>query len=128
MDIVTESRASPRQDGPAAAFLPPETPTAMSAQPLRGSAPRLLGGAAGAAMWPRRIVILAGTALMTAVGYDEIYDVLKVGGVTPLEWFVLVLFVALFAWIAFSFMSAMAGFVVLLFRRKDALGIDPAAA
>ena len=33
----------------------------------------------------------------------------------------------LFAWIAFSFMSAIAGFLVLLFRRKDELGIDASA-
>ena len=39
----------------------------------------------------------------------------------------LVLFVLLFAWVAFSFMSALAGFVVLLLRRTDALGIDPTA-
>ena len=39
----------------------------------------------------------------------------------------LALFVLLFAWIAFSFMSALAGFAVLLFRKKDELGIDPAA-
>ncbi len=47
--------------------------------------------------------------------------------VTILEWMVLFLFVLLFAWIAFSFMSALAGFAVLLFRTKDPLGIDPAA-
>src|SRR6266700_3396612 len=40
---------------------------------------------------------------------------------------VLVLFVLLFAWVAFSFMSALAGFVVLLFRQRDALGIDARA-
>jgi membrane glycosyltransferase len=40
---------------------------------------------------------------------------------------VLFLFVLLFAWIAFSFMSALAGFAVLLFRMKDPLGIDPDA-
>jgi membrane glycosyltransferase len=39
---------------------------------------------------------------------------------------VLALFVLLFAWVAFSFMSALAGFAVLLFRKRDALGIDPA--
>ncbi len=55
------------------------------------------------------------------------YEVLQVGGVTILEWMVLVLFVLLFAWIAFSFMSALAGFVVLLFRSRDPLGIDPDA-
>jgi membrane glycosyltransferase len=40
---------------------------------------------------------------------------------------VLGLFVFLFAWIALSFTSSLAGFVVLLFRAKDPLGIDPAA-
>jgi membrane glycosyltransferase len=37
---------------------------------------------------------------------------------------VLGLFVLLFAWIAFSFMSNLAGFFVLLFRMRDPLGID----
>src|SRR4030081_4046306 len=55
------------------------------------------------------------------------YEGLQVGGVTTLEWMVLFLFVLLFAWIAFSFTSALAGFVVLLFRIKDPLGIDPGA-
>jgi membrane glycosyltransferase len=40
---------------------------------------------------------------------------------------VLALFVLLFAWIAFSFMSTVAGFLVLLLRMKDPLGIDPEA-
>src|SRR4051812_18660202 len=127
MDSITQSRASPRLDIPAATFLPPETPTAMIAQPLRGSGPRPISSEA-AAMWPRRTVVLAGTAIMTAAGCDEMYEVLKIGGVTLLEWLVLVLFVLLFAWVAFSFMSAMAGFAGLLFRRKDTLGIDPTAA
>ena len=55
------------------------------------------------------------------------YEVLKVGGVTILEAMVLGLFVLLFAWIAFSFMSNLAGFFVLLFRMRDPLGIDPKA-
>src|SRR5258708_33044565 len=44
-----------------------------------------------------------------------------------LEWTVLFLFAPLFAWIAFSFMSALAGFAVLLLRTRDPLGIDPDA-
>ena len=75
----------------------------------------------------RRACIFTGTAAMTAAGCYEMYEVLQVGGVTILEWMVLFLFVLLFAWIAFSFMSVLAGFVVLLFRAKDPLGIDPAA-
>ena len=75
----------------------------------------------------RRACIFTGTAAMTAAGCYEMYEVLQVGGVTILEWMVLFLFVLLFAWIAFSFMSVLAGFAVLLFRTKDPLGIDPAA-
>jgi membrane glycosyltransferase len=56
------------------------------------------------------------------------YQVLSVGGVTALEYIVLVLFVLLFAWVAFSFMSALAGFLVLLLRAPDPLGIDATAA
>jgi membrane glycosyltransferase len=75
----------------------------------------------------RRAVIFTGTAALTIAGCYEMYEVVQVGGVTTLEWMVLFLFVFLFAWIAFSFMSALAGFVVLLFRAKDPLGIDPGA-
>ncbi len=75
----------------------------------------------------RRAFIFVGTAAMTAAGCYEMYEVVQVGGVTILEWMVLGLFVLLFAWVAFSFMSALAGFAVLLFRAKDPLGIDPTA-
>ena len=78
--------------------------------------------------WPRRACIFAGTVLMTLAGCYEMYQVLQVGGVTILEWIILVLFVLLFAWIAFSFTSAIAGFFVLLFRSKDKLGINAMAA
>ena len=65
---------------------------------------------------------------MTVAACYEMYHVLAVGGVTWLEWMVLVLFVLLFAWVAFSFMSALAGFLVLLLRTPDTLGIAPWAA
>jgi membrane glycosyltransferase len=110
-------------------FLPPESPLAMSKQQLRGNEPSK--GEGRAALAPvvafRRACIFVGTALMTSAGCYEMYEVLQVGGVTILEWMVFVLFVLLFAWIAFSFMSALAGFAVLLFRMKDPLGIDPNA-
>ncbi len=72
----------------------------------------------------RRAYIFVGTAALTAAGCYEMYQVLQVGGITILEAMVLALFVLLFAWIAFSFVSALAGFVVLLFRKRDELGID----
>nr|WP_236843521.1 glucans biosynthesis glucosyltransferase MdoH [Bradyrhizobium icense] len=97
----------------------------MAAQPLRRfeppPAPRF------ASMWARRAFILAGTAALTSAACYEMYRVLQVGGVTILESIILVLFVLLFAWIAFSFMSSLAGFAMLLTRKKNELGIDPAA-
>jgi membrane glycosyltransferase len=112
-----------------AKFLPPESPLAMSKQKLHGAQLRKDKGRAARAprLAFRRACIFVGTASMTAAGCYEMYEVLQVGGVTFLEWMVLVLFVLLFAWIAFSFMSALAGFAVLLFRIRDPLGIDPGA-
>jgi membrane glycosyltransferase len=109
-------------------FLPPESPMLMSKQPLRGFQRRQDDqNAALHSVALRRAFIFSGTAAMTVAGCYEMYQVVQVGGVTTLEWMVLLLFVLLFAWIAFSFMSALAGFAVLLFRMKDPLGIDPDA-
>jgi membrane glycosyltransferase len=108
-----------------AAFLPPEAPLALapgrlSAAPLpaRGPAPRLVG---------RRLVLFAATAALTALGEREMYNVVNVGGVTALEWAMLALFVALFAWVAFSFLTALAGSFVLLAGARAGLAFDEAA-
>jgi membrane glycosyltransferase len=129
MDILRQDHDFEFSDGgPRGLFLPAESPLLMSKQQLRG----LQRGpdemkAAPAAVAFRRVCIFLGTAAMTAAGSYEMYEVLNVGGVTILEWMVLALFVLLFAWIAFSFMSTVAGFFLLLFRMKDSLGIDPEA-
>jgi membrane glycosyltransferase len=110
-------------------FLPVESPMAMSTQALRDfPAQNRIAESGPAPVSLRRAYILIGTAALTLAGCYEMYDVLKVGGVTILEAMVLGLFVLLFAWIAFSFMSNLAGFFVLLFRMRDPLGIDPGAA
>jgi membrane glycosyltransferase len=126
MDTLAKARASPAsRDIPSSAFLPAESPMDMAVQPLRRFAPP--PAPRFAQMWARRAFILAGTAMLTAAGCYEMYSVLKVGGITVLESIILALFVLLFAWIAFSFMSALAGFAVLLLRKQDELGIDFAA-
>jgi membrane glycosyltransferase len=128
MDTLTQHRDLKPDGGARTQFLPAESPMAMSKQPLRGfqtTQPNQNAGLDSVAL--RRAGIFAGTAALTAGGCYEMYEVLQVGGVTALEWMVLVLFVPLFAWIAFSFMAALAGFGVLLFRAKDSLGIDPGA-
>lgn len=123
MDTLTQNRGPewpPREQ-----FLPPESPLPMAAQHLRAfrceeKAEHSLSTAF------RRACIFIGTAAITAVGCYEMYQVVSIGGVTLLEWMVLVLYALLLAWIALSFMSSLAGFVVLLFRARDLLGIDPA--
>jgi membrane glycosyltransferase len=109
-------------------FLPMESPMAMSTQALQVfPGQSRVGKSRSTSVSLRRAYILIGTAILTLAGCYEMYDVLKVGGVTTLEAMVLGLFVLLFAWIAFSFMSNLAGFFVLLFRMRDPLGIDPKA-
>jgi membrane glycosyltransferase len=130
MDTLTQDTQFQlsRGSGPLEQFLPPESPLPMPEQPLRAfHGGNIETNAANMPVAFRRAFILAGTAAMTGAGCYEMYEVLSVGGVTALEWMVLVLFVLLFAWIAFSFMSSLAGFFILLFRRKDPLGIDPDA-
>jgi membrane glycosyltransferase len=128
MDTLAKLHGSfPPEDPPLNRFLPGESPMAMEVAPLRQFEPQARASQFTTA-WPRRACIFAGTVLMTLAGCYEMYKVLQVGGVTILEWNILVLFVLLFAWIALSFMSAIAGFFVLLFRKKDELGIDTRAA
>ena len=116
MDALSDLAQGRRDD------LPPEAPLGMAparlsapALPHRGPRPRLLG---------RRLVLFAATAAMTALGAREMYDVVDVGGVTALEWAMLALFVALFAWVSFSFLTALAGFFVLTAGARAGLAVD----
>jgi membrane glycosyltransferase len=104
------------------AALPPESPLAMPVQSLR-AAPKRNGRpkTSPRSIGLRRLYIIGGTLALTAAAANEMYRALSVGGLTPLELLVLLLFVALFAWIAFAFVSALAGFVSLL--RGGGLGL-----
>jgi membrane glycosyltransferase len=95
--------------------LPDEAPLAMPTQSLRTAPgrhgtpvtePRLIR--------TRRTLIIGSAVAMTVAGTYEMYHVLAVNGPTVLAIVMLALFVALFAWIALSFTSALAGFFALL--------------
>lgn len=95
--------------------LPEDAPLAMPTQslglppPKRArppSSPRLIAF--------RRLFVIGSAIAMTALGTFEMYEVLAVNGLTTVAAIMLLLFVALFAWIALSFTSAFAGFVSLL--------------
>jgi membrane glycosyltransferase len=78
--------------------------------------------------WLARLLIFGGGLLLTVAGASEMYAVVAVGGVTLLEWALLVLFVLNFSWIALAFSSAIVGFVSLMQRRDTGLSVPEALA
>jgi len=97
------------------AALPPEAALAMPAQSLRSppsgrgrpaTEPRLIG--------LRRLLVIGGAAALAAEATYQMYRVLAVNGPTPLAVIMVVLFLALFGWIALSFTSGVAGFFSML--------------
>src|SRR5262249_42913233 len=122
MDAV---RGAPGLDAPP---LPPEAPLVMPVQSLgdgRRARERPPTSPPGIAL--RRAVLLAATAVLTALAAYQMYLVFAVGRLTVLEPAVLVPFVVLFAWVAFSFCTACIGFVAFVLGRDRTLGIDPDA-
>ncbi|MEL1263082.1 glucans biosynthesis glucosyltransferase MdoH [Pseudoxanthomonas putridarboris] len=107
------------------AWLPPESPLEMPVQDLRHGQriDRPLTTAPSRMAW-RRACVLGGTALLTLMATYQIWWVLRGNGIDVLEGLLLVLFVALFAWIALSFFSALAGLVLVVARHANPLGIE----
>ena len=121
MDALKKSPERPRT-GVVDRFLPPESGLSMEPSRLDQPAERKHAPAPfDSALFFRRLFIFIGTALLTIAGGYEMYGVVKVGGVTVLEATLLAFFLVLLAWVAFSFMSAMVGFFVLLTRSKGGL-------
>jgi len=105
--------------------VPPEQPLAMPTQSFdrfdarrrrRAAAPHL-----GYTPWLSRFVVFGGGGLLTVYGAWQMYKVVEVGGVTILEWMLLILFLVNFSWIALAFASGLLGFVSLLVRRPPRL-------
>ena len=82
-----------RQHQPRQQFLPAESPLPMSSQQLRAFQRGEREARTAGYMLIRRAFIFIGTAALTSAGCYEMYEVVQVGGVTFLEWMVLVLFV-----------------------------------
>ncbi|MGE8279380.1 MAG: glucans biosynthesis glucosyltransferase MdoH [Stenotrophomonas sp.] len=107
------------------AVLPPEQPLAMPEQSLREGrlhVPRQ--DTAPANIGLRRLYVFGTTALMTVLATWMMSQVLLRGGLNVLEGCLLALFVLLFAWVALSFVSSLAGLQALL-RGRRKLGIFP---
>ena len=109
------------------AVLPAEHPLAMPEQSLReGTLKVARQQTAPPNIGLRRLYVFGSTALTTAVATWMMARVLANGGLNVLEGCLLVLFVLLFAWIAMSFVSSLAGLQALL-RGRRKLGIHPDA-
>lgn len=129
MDAIGNSRSSdpvvtplrPADTGPAGGegCVPPEAPLKMPQQSLmkfsRASRHQAVLPHKVLGCWLARVFIFGGGLGLTVYGAHEMYKVVEVGGVTPLEWALLFLFVANFSWIALACTSAFAGFAWLLF-------------
>ncbi len=116
---------SRRSVGAGSAWLPPEASVEMVEQSLwvtDAPGPRLPTAARLA--WLRRGVVIGGTITLTAVAAYQMYMVLTVNGATLLQAVVLGLYIALFAWIALSFVTAIIGFFAYLFGGACTLKIS----
>jgi membrane glycosyltransferase len=122
MDAV---RGAPSLDEPP---LPAEAPLVMPVQSFAdGRRARERPPTSPRGIGLQRAALVAATAALTALAAYEMYLVFAVGTLTVLETAVLVLFVVLFAWVAFSFCTACVGFIAIVLGRDRTLGIDPDA-
>jgi len=111
-------------DALTAPTLPDEAPMKMPVQSLRTAPPRgVRPPSAPQGMAARRGFVIGGAVALTAAGGEQMYYVLNGNGPTVLGIIVLVLFVALFAWIALAFTSALGGFASVLAHGGLRLGI-----
>jgi membrane glycosyltransferase len=123
LTLTTERDAEPGDTGSSlGASMPGYAPLAMPAQ----SFARFSRGDRRALVAPRfakppiltRLAVFGGALALTAYGAYEMYRVVSIGPITPLEWVIAVLFVITFSWITLSFSSGIAGFVWLLAHRS----------
>ncbi|MBL8587067.1 MAG: glucans biosynthesis glucosyltransferase MdoH [Methylobacteriaceae bacterium] len=127
MDDAVAPRPNPVIEATAAA-MPPESRLAMPTQSLTRfeRSERRARVAPRRDPWLSRLIVFGGGLALTLYGAWEMYKVVEVGGVTVLEWALVLLFVVNFSWIALAFASAVVGFTALLFRRRRPLPL-PAA-
>jgi membrane glycosyltransferase len=107
---------------PASADLPPDAPMAMPVQSLRGP-PEPREAAAPLARNGRALLMIAATLALTGPATFALYQALGADSLGLLDILVLLVFAPLFAWTAFSFVSALAGLLASP-SQVDTLGID----
>jgi membrane glycosyltransferase len=99
--------------------MPREAPLAMPIQSLRRFSRSERRGwtdpTRARTPWLERLFVFGGALALTAYGFREMYGVVEVGVITPLEWALVGLFVLTFSWICLAFTSSVLGFAWLVF-------------
>ncbi|MGL4637743.1 MAG: glucans biosynthesis glucosyltransferase MdoH [Beijerinckiaceae bacterium] len=126
-DVTTQSIADVSHTRPA---MPPEMHLAMPVQSFekwsKKDRYKWLDPDLSYTPWIPRIAVFGGGLLVTLYGAYEMYQVIKVGGVTILEWALLILFLLNFSWIALAFSSGIVGFVSLMRKKRSGLSVPQA--
>jgi membrane glycosyltransferase len=108
-------------------FVPPDVPIAMPTQALRMAPNRPPGPASSPKrIGLRRLLVIGGAVVLTGLAVWQMKLVLAANGLTPLAVIMLGLFAILFAWIALSVVSAVAGFIALVGGGGQRLGVGSA--
>ena len=71
-----------------------------------------------------RSAVFGGALALTVYGAHEMYGVVSVGGVTALEWCLLILFVVNFSWISLALTNAVLGLLAILLNRAKPLAAE----
>jgi membrane glycosyltransferase len=99
--------------------MPIERPMTMPVQAM-GHAPPLTGTLRTSphGLTERRLLLVLGTLVIATFGAGEVTRSLSSDGISAADVLLMLLFFALFAWIAFGFLNALAGYLLLLSGRS----------
>ena len=119
---LTASDVGPEDTGSSlGASMPGFAPLAMPAQSFRRFSRRdrraLVAPRLARSPILTRLAVFGGAIALTAYGAYQMFKVVSIGPVTPLEGVIAALFVITFSWITLSFTSSVVGFVWLLAHR-----------
>jgi membrane glycosyltransferase len=101
------------------ADMPAECPAAMPVQSMEHAPPPVpMLRTSPDGLLERRLLLVLGTLIIGTFGAGEITRSLSSDGVSASDVLLMLLFFALFAWIAFGFLNALAGYILLLSGRS----------
>jgi membrane glycosyltransferase len=121
-EIIPAPAAATAAPAATAPAMPREAPLAMPIQSLRrfsrSERREWTDPTRARTPWLERLFVFGGALALTVYGFREMYGVVEVGVITPLEWALVGLFVLTFSWICLAFTSSVLGFAWLVFRAR----------